>query len=749
MIALKMNDSTPRAQRARRPALALWCCVLLAGVAPALRGQASPPFTHPGIYLTRADLDFMRKQVRGKAEPWLTAYHTLRMTTPEDFEPKPLTHLIFKTPRDATDEQRAKLNRREEIKAAARLSLSHALLWTVTGESRHAEKAIRIFEQLARGLWTFDDNGAKLMAAQHCLCLANAAEILRYTYPGWREEHTETVNRILMGSIYPVLRFYYPEANGNWDAAISQALMSIAVFTDNRSLFDNAIQHFLYGPANGGVFKYVYPSGQCQEATRDQSHSQMGLTLAAQTARIAYVQGMDLFALGDHRLALGFEYLSRYLLGEEPHAYGTISPKGREKLKDDYHFVLYHHRTAGVAMPHTEKLFRRLIERFQGTATAVATAAPWTSAQYMESVDGRRVEVDAAAILMSMRAHQAGPAPAPSRKVSPSPIAHAAGAAASRLAPPAADAIRVQPGESLQEAVDKAAVSGRMVVAVAGVHPLKTTLLIPSNITLRGEGRSTILLGGVGSGFSAIEAKDRRLTNVALADFVLEGAREVSADPANGSRFSRTGKFSNEMNGINFAGDFEGAFNAITLTNVSVNNFSRNGVIISGTRNLVIEGCDLSDNGSYVVPGPRLTHNLRLVHVQQASIKDCRLDTSLKGAGVMVEFSSDVAISSCEIARNGWYGIIIAECERLKIENCLIEASDNSGICLSFLLRGSRHVSVTGNRIQYNRGHGLESYRTAELRTDGNTYDLNARPGAPEFISDQPTLILDDLLGPR
>jgi len=733
----------------RRRGLVPCSCVLLLLAVPVLRGKPDAPFTHPGIYLDRQDLEFMRTQVRQGVEPWLTAYHTLRMTTPADFEPKPLTHLIFKTPRDATEEQRAKLNRREEIKAAARLTLSHALLWTVSGEPVHAEKAIRIFEQLSQGLWVFDENGAKLMAAQHCLALANAAEILRHAYPGWKESHTAAVNRILMGSIYPVLRFYYPEANGNWDAAIVQALMSIAVFTDNRPLYENAVQHFLYGPANGSLFKYIYPSGQCQEATRDQSHSQMGLTLGAQAARIAYLQGTDLFSLGDHRLALGFEYVSRYLLGEEPHAYGVISTKSREKMKDDYYFVLHHYAAAGVAMPYTEKLVHQLIERFKGTAAATAAAAPWTSAQYMESLDGRRLEVDAAAILMSMRAHQTRPRPAAVKTVAASPIAFPAGAGSSHLPAPTAEVIRVKPGESLQAALNQAAGSGRTVVALAGVHPLANTLLIPSNTTLRGEGRKTILLGGVGSGFSAIEARDRNLANVTLADFVLEGANVVNTDPANGSRFTRTGKFANEMNGINLAGESEGAFTDITLTNLTVNNFSRNGVIVSGTRRLIIERCDISDNGSYIVPGPRLTHNLRLLHVQHATIKDCRLDTSLKGAGLAADFCSDVVVSSCEVARNGWYGIVIAECDRLAIERCLIEASDSSGICLSFLLRGSTDVSVVGNRIQYNRGYGLESHRTGNLRSHGNTYDLNARRDPLELISDQPSLILEHLVEAR
>lgn len=49
------------------------------------------------------------------------------------------------------------------------------------------------------------------------------------------------------------------------------------VFCDDRAIFDRAVDHFQRGPGNGGITKYVYPSGQCDENVRDQGHAQLGL----------------------------------------------------------------------------------------------------------------------------------------------------------------------------------------------------------------------------------------------------------------------------------------------------------------------------------------------------------------------------------------------------------------------------------------------------------------------------------------
>jgi hypothetical protein len=40
-------------------------------------------------------------------------------------------------------------------------------------------------------------------------------------------------------------------------------------YLDDRAMFQRAVDHFLRGQGKGGIGKYVYPSGQCEESSRD------------------------------------------------------------------------------------------------------------------------------------------------------------------------------------------------------------------------------------------------------------------------------------------------------------------------------------------------------------------------------------------------------------------------------------------------------------------------------------------------
>ena len=117
-------------------------------------------------------------------------------------------------------------------------------------------------------------------------------------------------------------------------------LLSIAVFMDDKTMFDDAIHHFLTGPCNGSLLKYVHPSGQCQEMTRDMGHVQLGLIQFSGAARVAYTQGVDLFEVADKRLALGLEYAARWITGGEVHCYGPASERGRLRYTSGFDWFL-------------------------------------------------------------------------------------------------------------------------------------------------------------------------------------------------------------------------------------------------------------------------------------------------------------------------------------------------------------------------------------------------------------------------
>ena len=243
-----------------------------------------------------------------------------------------------------------------DLSASANAAYSHAVQWYVTGDKAHARKAIEVIQAWSAVLWDFEGSDAKLLAGWTGGAFCNAAEILRSTDSGWAETDVKQFKRMLLTVYYPLLMNFFPEANGNWDAAIIDTLLSIGIFCDDRAIFDRAVDHFLRGPGNGGIAKYVYPSGQCDETARDQGHAQLGLEYSARAARVAWNQGVDLWGAADNRLSLGFEYTAKYMLGEDAAAYGVISPVGRGRFSDIYESVYQHyHFIRGLETPYTAR----------------------------------------------------------------------------------------------------------------------------------------------------------------------------------------------------------------------------------------------------------------------------------------------------------------------------------------------------------------------------------------------------------
>jgi hypothetical protein len=680
----------------------LTVCSLIVGlISPFL--AASQKFVHPGVNQTAGDLAFMKQKVHNREQPWLGAFERLKAQTNLDFEVKAHTHVLrgpYGKPNIGGD----------DLSKSATMAYNCALMWYITEEKSYAEKAIQIIDAWSSVIWDLDYNDAKLLAAWTGHVWCNAAEILRYSNSGWKKDNIERFSRMLMTVYYPLFRFYYPQANGNWDGAIIHSILAIGIFTDNKPMFDNAVNHFLHGPVNASIFKYIYPSGQCQESTRDQAHVQLGLGEFAGAAHIAYTQGVDLFSVGNNRLALGYEYTAGFLLGKKPQTYGRISERAKGN-RDDYEYVYQHYNAKGLDMPYTRQAADSA--RNKASLSVLTATRAWKDAVRKS----------------------AGP-PEASR------TGYVAGAKNEPSVNAPADAIFVDPGKSLQDALDAAAQKQGTVIAKSGVHNLPGTLKIPSGVTLAGEGLETILFLDRASGVrDALVNASPDLSNVTIRDLVIEGGiqTETHSDP------NTTRSFRSTVNrgGIMFLGLQAGQMKNITFANLTVRNCTYNGVFISGAENVNIINCDFNENGSSVVPGPKLQHNLLITHSSDILIRDSRLDTSPFGSGVALGYCMRALIANCEIARNAWYGVLISESNDVKVEGCLIEGNDRSGVMAEFLFKGSENVVVCKNTIHYNNGFGVESYAGKNIVSSQNKLEGNGNATSQEKLSAEKFIIMN------
>ncbi len=301
-----------------------------------LIATAEKNFVHPGMLHSRTDLDRMKKMVAAGTEPWKSGWEKLRSVDvcQLDYEPHPVEHLSVASGGAAGGPQ--------QYDAGA--AHFHAIQWAITGDPNHAKKAAEILNAWSGTLKSLEGHNAKLQAGITGFKFCNAAEILRYTEgSGWSDTDHERFKKMLMEIYYPTIQDFQSNYNGNWDAYMVLTMMCIGVYCDDHAIFDRAVDHFYHGPENGSITGYIYPTGQCQESTRDQFHVQMGLGALAGACEVAYHQGLDLYGADDNRLLAGYEYSAKYNLGHDVPCEGEISPRQRGRFRPVWEIACNHY----------------------------------------------------------------------------------------------------------------------------------------------------------------------------------------------------------------------------------------------------------------------------------------------------------------------------------------------------------------------------------------------------------------------
>jgi len=634
--------------------------------APAAQA-AQRSIVHPGIMQTQADLEFMKAKIKAGEEPWKSSWD-LWLTgsiASLDFKPKPFAHIVRGA--GGAGEQGGR-----ELSESADAANNHVMQWYMSGDEAHARKAIEIFDAWSPTLSDFFENDAMLLAGWTGGQFCNAAEILRGTYPEWSAASQKQFKRMMLTVYVPLLRTFYPEANGNWDASMMYTLLSIGVFCEDRDLMETVYRHYRTGPVNSGITHYVYPSGQCEESCRDQGHTQMGLGYLLNTCVVAWNQGVDLFAEADNRLALGVEYTARYMMGEDVPAYGRISELTRGKFSDIYHMVLQHYRyEKHIAMPYTQRAADKVLR-----AHTIATM--------FRGDDGKTPG--------SLK-----PAPEASK------VAVMAGAQKKLADEPPAGSVIVAPGKSIQDALDKLGNSGGGTLSLkAGVHTLPETLRIPSGVTIVGSGIDCELFLDPTKARqeAAIINAEPDMHDVVLRDFVIEGGVTPEALPDPNVDVGRRRLMRGPIRaGIVFQGT---TLRNLTLEHITVRNCTYSAVELFGAQQVNIINCDISGSGGMVPPGPGKNHNLKLNHVSHVAITGSRFADAIWGHGIAVIFGSGVEIRDCELTRNALGGIMIAESHLVTVEVCLAEGNGGAGIAQENWMDPNQGVEQRNNVLRNN-----------------------------------------------
>ncbi|MDX3568081.1 alginate lyase family protein [Streptomyces sp. ID05-47C] len=330
--------------------------------AAAQNDTGARPFAHPGLLHSAADLARMKAAVAAQESPIHDGYLAFAAHARSK-----ATYTIQNTGQ-ITSWGRGPTNFQNQAVADSAAAYQNALMWCVTGNRAHADKARDILNAWSASLTMVTGADGPLGAGLQAFKLVNAAELLRHTgYDGWAEADIARCERSFLDVWYPAVSGYMLYANGNWDLTALQTILAIGVFCERPTLFEDALRFAAAGAGNGSIaHRIVTDTGQGQESGRDQGHEQLAVGLTGDIAQVAWNQGVDLWGYDDHRLLSNYEYAARYNLGGDvpftpdldrtgKYIKTTVSAKVRGNLPPVYEMAYAHYAgVRGLDTPYTK-----------------------------------------------------------------------------------------------------------------------------------------------------------------------------------------------------------------------------------------------------------------------------------------------------------------------------------------------------------------------------------------------------------
>ncbi|WP_119843274.1 PA14 domain-containing protein [Reichenbachiella sp. MSK19-1] len=340
----------------------VWSRLCLILVILLIGSQSMAQLVHPGISHKKSDLDRMKAMVEAGEEPWASSFEKFKEQGSASYNYNVNGNLTITTLDNAADSR---------FLNDGYAAYHNALMWYITGDERHAQKCVEIFNAWVNLTST---GGIALSQGRGPWKMCEGAEIIKHTYNGWSEEDQKKFGDMLVypgwsGTETPTgsTTFYWgvyqgdPSRHGNQGLFAYRSLMAMGIFLDNEIIYERALRYlkglphraddlpYPSGPPvteplttgneyyeefrqvsigneiedygyNEVIENYIYENGQCQESSRDQTHTVVGVLIMNCISEMAWNQGDDLYGHLDNRQLLGLEFTMRYNLSWE-HAY--------------------------------------------------------------------------------------------------------------------------------------------------------------------------------------------------------------------------------------------------------------------------------------------------------------------------------------------------------------------------------------------------------------------------------------------
>ncbi len=126
-------------------------------------------------------------------------------------------------------------------------------MWAITGKRAHADKAIHILDSWVASLKKVSGIDGVLASGLQGFMFVNGAELLRHTRAGWSEKAARRCGQWFRDVWDPTIEHYAYFANGNWETAALQTRMAIAVYCNDRQMFEETVRYAVAGAGNGSI----------------------------------------------------------------------------------------------------------------------------------------------------------------------------------------------------------------------------------------------------------------------------------------------------------------------------------------------------------------------------------------------------------------------------------------------------------------------------------------------------------------
>nr|WP_255645607.1 alginate lyase family protein [Actinoplanes polyasparticus] len=292
---------------------------------------APATFTHPGVLVSRGQLDFVKTKISEGAQPWTAAYNQMAASRYASLSRTPAPRATvecgsYSNPNNGcTDE-------REDAIAA----YTDALMWYFTGNAAYAQKSIALMDAWSATIRSHTNSNAPLQTGWAGSVWPRAAEIIKHAYGAWPNQARFAT---MLRTVYLPVVIAGSSSNGNWELSMMEAAVGIAVHLDDKASYDRAIGRFqaraaayVYIAADGSQPRYppvgsvdtraelisywqgqsTFVDGLSQETCRDFVHTGYGLSAISHVAETTRIQGVDLWPSLSERMRHGLGFHTKF-----------------------------------------------------------------------------------------------------------------------------------------------------------------------------------------------------------------------------------------------------------------------------------------------------------------------------------------------------------------------------------------------------------------------------------------------------